>query len=76
MSEETQVMVKSEQSKLLEDAAQWIQSGLLPQAITKPEQAAVIVLKGRELGLHPMQSFDFIDIIAGKSALKPELLGL
>lgn len=74
MSEETQVMVKSEQSKLLEDAVQWIQSGLLPQAITKPEQAAVIVLKGRELGLGPMQSFDFIDVILGKPSLKPKAM--
>lgn len=78
MSEkQTEQLVKSEhyQSKLIEDAAQWIKSGLLPQAITKPEQAAVIVLKGRELGLEPMQSFDFIDVILGKPSLKPKGMG-
>jgi hypothetical protein len=75
MSEEKNELVKSEHysnQQLMEDAKSWIESGLLPQNITKPEQVAVIVLKGRELGLKPMQSFEFIDIIMGKSALKPK----
>lgn len=78
MSEVENQIVKSEhynQSKLMEDAQQWISSGILPAAIQKPEQAVVIVLKGRELGLDPMQSFDFIDVIMGKSALKPKGMG-
>lgn len=78
--DETNVgLVKKSQyshEELLAIGADWIKSGLLPQAITKPEQVAVVALKGRELGLEPLQSFDFIDIIMGKAALKPKHLGL
>lgn len=57
---------------LLIKGADWIKSGLLPSAITKPEQVVVIALKGKELGLETMQSFDFIDVIMGKPSLKPK----
>lgn len=41
-------------------------SNLLPEAIKTDEQAAVVMLYGDELGLKPMQSFDFINIVEGK----------
>lgn len=67
---------ESTQSDLLVKAETWIASGLLPSSIKKPEQAVVIALKGKELGLETMASFELIDVIMGKPALKPELLGL
>lgn len=72
-------LVKNEHyshEEFLKIAESWIKSGLLPSAITKPEQVVVIAKKGKELGLDEMQSFDFIDVIMGKPSLKPEYLGL
>lgn len=77
MSEEDEVskelMIKTdEQSVMLEKAISWVKSGLLPNSIKTPEQAVVIVLKGKELNLAPMASFEMIDVILGKPALKPK----
>jgi hypothetical protein len=63
---------ESTQSDLLVKAETWIASGLLPSSIKKPEQAVVIALKGKELGLETMASFELIDVIMGKPALKPK----
>ncbi len=63
---------ESTQSDLLIKAETWIASGLLPSSIKKPEQAVVIALKGKELGLETMASFELIDVIMGKPALKPK----
>lgn len=67
---------RSNQDTMLGEAAAWVKSGLLPASIKTPEQAVVIALKGKELSLAPMASFEMIDVIMGKPALKPELLGL
>ena len=64
------------QTALLEQANVWVTSKLLPASVDTPEKAVVIVLKGKELGLEAMASFDLIDVIMGKPALKPESLGL
>lgn len=61
-----------QQNQLLEQAADWVKSGLLPNSIKTPEQAVVIALKGKELNLQPMASFEMIDVIMGKPALKPK----
>lgn len=61
-----------QQNQLLEQAAAWIKSGLLPPSVNSPEKAVVIAMKGKELGLATMASFDFIDVIAGKPSLKPK----
>jgi hypothetical protein len=63
---------ESVQADLLVKAETWIASGLLPSSIKKPEQAVVIALKGKELGLETMASFELIDVIMGKPALKPK----
>ena len=60
------------QSQMLEQASAWVKSGLLPASVKTPEQAVVIVLKGKELGLPAMASFEMIDVIMGKPALKPK----
>lgn len=51
-----------------------IKSGFLPQSIKTPEQAVIILLKGRELGLPPMQSFSSIAVINGKPTISAELM--
>lgn len=68
----SEVSVVKDQQELLNKAAVWITSKLLPVAVDTPEKAVVIVLKGKELGLEPMASFDLIDVIMGKPALKPK----
>lgn len=60
------------QSVMLEEAVSWVKSGLLPASIKTPEQAVVIALKGRELNLQTMASFEMIDVIMGKPCLKPK----
>jgi len=62
----------SNQVAMLEAAEAWVKSGLLPSSIKTPEQAVVIALKGKELNLGVMASFEMIDVIMGKPALKPK----
>lgn len=48
-------------------------SELIPVYLRKkPADVAIILMKGHELGLAPMQAIDSIDVIQGKPALKPE----
>ena len=68
----TMGMQTQAQNQLLEQANTWIKSGLLPNSIKTPEQAVVIALKGKELNLQTMASFEMIDVIMGKPALKPK----
>jgi hypothetical protein len=60
------------QNEMLQQAEAWVKSGLLPASIKTPEQAVVIALKGKELNLQTMASFEMIDVIMGKPALKPK----
>lgn len=50
---------------------------LLPESIETPEQAIVIALKGRELGLDPLYALSVIYLVHGKPSLEGEaMLGL
>lgn len=60
----------------LTEAQKLIDSKLLPENIKTPEQALIIIQKGKELGFKVMQAFDSIDVIMGKPSLKPEYFGL
>lgn len=51
-----------------------IKSKFLPQGISTPEQAIIIALKGKELGIPPMQSFAQIAVIQGKPTISAELM--
>lgn len=51
-----------------------VKSGLLPQAVRTPEAAVAIILKGRELGIPPMQALSHIHVISGKPTLSAELM--
>ncbi len=57
-----------------QQAAELIKSGFLPQGIKTPEQACAIMLKGRELGIPPMQALSHIHIINGKPSMSSELM--
>lgn len=64
----------AEWSMLKEQAAMAVKSGLLPQAVNTPEKAIAIALKGRELGIPPMQAFSHIHVIQGKPTISAELM--
>ena len=57
-----------------EQATIFIQSGLLPSHIKSPEQAVVIMLKGRELGLPALYALSTIGIINGKPVVAAEVM--
>ncbi|GEM44468.1 hypothetical protein [Deinococcus cellulosilyticus] len=43
----------------------FIRSRMLPPSIQTPEQAIVIMVKGQELGLQPLQALNGINVIQG-----------
>ncbi|WP_243374542.1 recombinase RecT [Geotalea sp. SG265] len=49
-----------------------LRSNFLPSTIKTPQQVAVIILKGQELGFKLMQSFEFINVIQNKPSLSPQ----
>ena len=51
-----------------------VKSRMLPSSITTPEAAAAIILKGRELGIGPMEAFSGITVIQGKPTVSPQLM--
>lgn len=51
-----------------------VKSGFLPVSIKTPEQAVIIMLKGRELGIPPMQAFGSIAVVSGKPTISAELM--
>lgn len=65
---------ESEWNMLKEQAAMVVKTGLLPRTIDTAEKAIAIALKGRELGIPPMQAFSHIHIIDGKPTISAELM--
>lgn len=61
-------------SEMQNQAKTLVASGLLPEAIKRPEQAIAIMQKGAELGIPPMQAFSHIHIIKGKPTMSAELM--
>jgi hypothetical protein len=57
--------------------AEWLsKSSLLPKdLIGKPQDVLIVMMKGRELGLKPMQAFGSISVINGKAVCEAVLLG-
>ena len=51
-----------------------VQSGLLPKTVGTKEAAAAIILKGRELGIGPMEALSSINVILGKPTVSPQLM--
>ena len=56
---------REEWDMLREQATVLVASGILPDAIKTPEAAAVIMIKGRDLGLPPMEAFEHLHVING-----------
>lgn len=54
----------------LKFCASSLNTGLLPSTIKSPQQALLILLKGQEIGLQPMEALCGIDIIQGKATLQ------
>jgi len=52
-----------------ETAKYFIQSGMMPKHLTRPEQVLVIIMAGREMGLGPWASVQEINLIQGKPEL-------
>jgi len=51
-----------------------VKSGFLPTSIKTAEQAVIVMLKGRELGIPPMQAFSSIAVVNGKPTMSAELM--
>ncbi len=51
-----------------------IKSGFLPPAVNTPEKALAIMLKGKELGIGPMEAINSINVIQGKTSVSPQLM--
>lgn len=66
--------IASQMSQLKMFGETLLKSGLLPQSIKTPEAATVIILKGRELGIPPMEALNSINVIQGKPAVSPQLM--
>lgn len=62
----------SEWNMMKEQASMLVKTKFLPPAIDTPEKAIAIMMKGRELGMPPMQAFSHINIIQGKPTLSAE----
>lgn len=59
---------------LLEFGSVLVKSGLLPATVNSPEKAAVILLKGQELGVPPMAAMEGIAVVQGKAAVGAHLM--
>ena len=60
--------------RLLKMAGSLVKTHFLPNAISTPDQAAMIILTGRELGIPAMQALRTVNVIQGKPALSAELM--
>ena len=64
----------NEMQTILSIADMAVKSRLIPSSIQTKEQAAIIILKGRELGLPPMVAFSHISVIQGKPTMSAEIM--
>lgn len=51
-----------------------VRTGLLPSTIQSPEQAFIVMVAGREMGLRFMQSFRLIHVFDGKTITSAQLI--
>lgn len=52
----------------------FVESGLMPSQVNTPSKAALIIWKGHELGLSPVQAISGINVISGKPTISPQLM--
>jgi hypothetical protein len=65
---------ESEWRLLMAQSSALLKSKFLPQSLQTPEQVIVVVLKGRELAIPPMQALSHINVIQGKPCMSAELM--
>lgn len=71
---EGQQLAPREYNTLKDQARSIAKSGLAPRGVDTPEKVLVIALKGRELGIPPMQALSHIHIVEGKPTISSELM--
>ena len=59
---------------VIQIAGMMVTSGLVPDSVKTPAAAAVIILKGLELGLMPFQSLEDVYVVNGKASLSTKLM--
>lgn len=69
-----QTTVATQGDNLLEQAQMLVKSGLLPAGIKTPEQAAAIILKGRELGIGPLAALEHVYVVKQRTGLDGQLV--
>lgn len=70
--EETQA--QGQVNELMVYARNAINSKLVPKSIDTPEKAVLVMLKGKELGLKPMQALNHIYVVNGAAAVDTKVL--
>jgi len=80
MSNEIQKqLTKLDDFNSVEEATEWakviIDSGLLPNTITEPEQVITVIQHGKELGLSPHVALNNVNVIQGKPTLSSTIIG-
>lgn len=64
----------SRDMSLMQQANVLIQSGMLPVHLKRPEQVVAIMLRGKELGIGPMEALTSINVISGKVTSSTQLM--
>lgn len=67
-------MLPAVHQELLAHVEMVAEAGLMPAHVKTPEQGVVILLKGRELGMQPMQALASIYVVKGLPTLKTEAM--
>lgn len=67
-------MLPAVHAEIVAHVEQVRKAGLLPSHLNTPEKAIVAILKGRELGMQPMQSLASIYVVKGLATLKTEAM--
>lgn len=73
MNDKTLTLRESPQD-LMNQAEVLIRSGVLPGALNSPEKVIAIIMRGRELGIPPMEALTSINIISGKVSSSTQLM--
>ena len=74
--EKTQAIVPlpNNSATMFQQAEVLIKSGMLPIHLQRPEQVVAIMLRGRELGIGPMEALTAINVISGKVTSSTQLM--
>src|SRR3989304_4064742 len=58
----------------MQQAELLIRSGMLPTTLRQPEQVIAIMMRGKELGIGPMEALTSINVINGKVTSSTQLM--